>query len=125
MYFRLMHKTGIYIVEHLESRPNGELVQVVNVITHPTQGDLHNRNEVENVFFHERRALSFKEKRIVDKNLLKPYEKDIVSYEASLQNALLKMEDKLNKEDSAFNQQSLKMLQNLKSEYERQYKVKF
>lgn len=125
MYFRLMHKTGIYIVEHLESRQNGELVQVINVITHPTQGDLHNRNEVENVFFHERRALSYKEKRIVDKNLLKPYEDDVLSYEDSLRNAINKMEEKLKKEDNAFNKQSLLMLQNLKAEYARQYKADF
>ncbi|UOB21119.1 kinase-associated lipoprotein B [Macrococcus armenti] len=125
MYFRLMHKTGIYIVEHLESRQNGELVQVINVITHPTQGDLHNRNEVENVFFHERRALSYKEKRIVDKNLLKPYEDDVLSYEDSLRNAINKMEEKLKREDNAFNKQSLLMLQNLKAEYAKQYKTDF
>ncbi|UBH09255.1 kinase-associated lipoprotein B [Macrococcus armenti] len=125
MYFRLMHKTGIYIVEHLESRQNGELVQVINVITHPTQGDLHNRNEVENVFFHERRALSYKEKRIVDKNLLKPYEDDVLSYEDSLRNAINKMEEKLKSNDNAFNKQSLLMLQNLKAEYAKQYKTDF
>ena len=125
MYFRLMHKTGIYIVEHLETRQNGELVQVINVITHPTQGDLHNRNEVENVFFHERRALSYKEKRIVDKNLLKPYEDDVLSYEDSLRNAINKMEEKLKREDNAFNKQSLLMLQNLKADYAKQYKADF
>ncbi|UBH13761.1 kinase-associated lipoprotein B [Macrococcus armenti] len=125
MYFRLMHKTGIYIVEHLESRQNGELVQVINVITHPTQGDLHNRNEVENVFFHERRALSYKEKRIVDKNLLKPFEDDVLSYEDSLRNAINKMEEKLKSDDNAFNKQSLLMLQNLKDDYAKQYKTDF
>ncbi len=39
MYFRLMHKSGIYIVEKVQDHPNGVLVSIESVITHPMQGD--------------------------------------------------------------------------------------
>lgn len=125
MYFRLMHKTGIYIVEKIEDRPQGALVKVVSVITHPMQGDLHHRGEVDNVFFHERKALSYNEKRIVDNNLLKPYNDDVIEYTDSLKQAVAKLEHKLNLEHTKFNTKSLEMLGALKNDYERQYKIKF
>lgn len=125
MFFRLMHKSGIYIVEKVQEQPNGVLVSVESVITHPMQGDLHNRGEVENVFFHERKALSHKEKRIVDENLLKPYTDEILPYVDSLIQAVSKMEQKLMSEDTPFNRKTLDTLTNLKHDYERQYKFSF
>ncbi len=125
MYFRLMHKTGIYIVEKVQDHPNGVLVSIESVITHPMQGDLHNRGEVENVFFHERKALSYKEKRVVDENLLKPYTDAVLPYVESLIQAVSKMEQKLKNEDTLFNRKALDMLSNIKYDYERQYKFSF
>lgn len=125
MYFRLMHKTGIYIVEKVQDNPNGVLVSIESVITHPMQGDLHNRGEVENVFFHERKALSYKEKRVVDENLLKPYTDAVLPYVESLIQAVSKMEQKLKNEDTLFNRKALDTLSNIKYDYERQYKFSF
>lgn len=125
MYFRLMHKTGIYIVEKVQDNPNGVLVSIESVITHPMQGDLHNRGEVENVFFHERKALSYKEKRVVDENLLKPYTDEVLPYVDSLIQAVSKMEQKLKNEDTLFNRKALDTLSNIKYDYERQYKFSF
>ncbi|MBC9874607.1 sporulation phosphorelay system protein KapB [Macrococcoides bohemicum] len=125
MYFRLMHKTGIYIVEKVQDHPNGVLVSIESVITHPMQGDLHNRGEVENVFFHERKALSYKEKRVVDENLLKPYTDAVLPYVESLIQAVSKMEQKLKNEDTLFNRKALDTLSNIKYDYERQYKFSF
>jgi len=120
-----MHKTGIYIVEKVQDHPNGVLVSIESVITHPMQGDLHNRGEVENVFFHERKALSYKEKRVVDENLLKPYTDAVLPYVESLIQAVSKMEQKLKNEDTLFNRKALDMLSNIKYDYERQYKFSF
>lgn len=125
MYFRLMHKTGIYIVEKVQDHPNGVLVSIESVITHPMQGDLHNRGEVENVFFHERKALSYKEKRVVDENLLKPYTDAVLPYVESLIQSVSKMEQKLKNEDTLFNRKALDTLSNIKYDYERQYKFSF
>lgn len=125
MYFRLMHKSGIYVVKKVQEQPNGVLVSIESVITHPMQGDLHNRGEVENVFFHERRALSYKEKRVVDENLLKPYTDNVLPYVDSLIQAVSKMEQKLKSEDTPFNRKALDTLSNLKRDYERQYKFSF
>lgn len=125
MYFRLMHKSGIYIVEKVQDNPNGVLVSIESVITHPMQGDLHNRGEVENVFFHERKALSYKEKRVVDENLLKPYTDAVLPYVESLIQSVSKMEQKLKNEDTLFNRKALDTLSNIKYDYERQYKFSF
>ncbi len=125
MYFRLMHKSGIYIVEKVQDHPNGVLVSIESVITHPMQGDLHNRGEVENVFFHERKALSHKEKRVVDENLLKPYTDAVLPYVESLIQSVSKMEQKLKNEDTLFNRKALDTLSNIKYDYERQYKFSF
>ncbi|MGV2928093.1 sporulation phosphorelay system protein KapB [Macrococcus capreoli] len=125
MYFRLMHKSGIYIVEKIQEQPHGVLVSVVSVITHPMQGDLHSRGEVENVFFHERKALAHHEKRVVDANLLKPYTEAFLPYTASLIQAVAKMELKLQTDDTPFNRKALETLASIKKDYERQYQFTF
>lgn len=125
MYFRLMHKSGIYVVEKLQEQPNGVLVSVQSVITHPMQGDLHSRGEVENVFFHERKALAHHEKRVVDANLLKPYTDEVLPYKDSLIQAVAKMEQKLRSEDTLFNKIALESLTSIKKDYELQYKITF
>ncbi|WP_414052866.1 sporulation phosphorelay system protein KapB [Macrococcus animalis] len=125
MYFRLMYKSGIYIVEKIQDQPNGVLVSVVSVITHPMQGDLHSRGEVENVFFHERKALAHHEKRVVDANLLKPYNEAVLPYTDSLIQAVAKMEQKLQSEESLFNRKALETLASIKKDYERLYNFTF
>ena len=68
------------------------LVKVVAVLKHPRQGDLHNPNEVDNVFFHERKALSQYEK-IYDSSIFKRISSEVPSYIESLKNSLYELEE--------------------------------
>ena len=125
MRYRFAHKTGVYGVEIVEESNDQVLVKVMQVIKHPKQGDLHHPNEVEGVFFHERKALSLYEKRFTTKSKLKPFEDEIMPYTDSLQQAITMLENKLKTSDTPFNQQSLACLEALKSDYARQYKINF
>ncbi|WP_419790652.1 kinase-associated lipoprotein B [Staphylococcus chromogenes] len=125
MRYRFAHKTGVYGVEIVEESNDQVLVKVTQVIKHPKQGDLHHPNEVEGVFFHERKALSLYEKRFTTKSKLKPFEDEIMPYTDSLQQAITTLENKLNTSDTPFNQQSLACLEALKTDYARQYKINF
>lgn len=123
MYYQLSFKTGKYIVERLDDNEN-TLIQVLAVIFHPKQGDLHHPKEVD-VFFHERKALAFKEKRYVSVNLLKPYKEQLPDYATSLKEAVIRLEEKLHEVNTPFNEMSLKNLSLLKEEYTRDYKIQF
>ena len=125
MRYRFAHKTGVYGVEIVEESNDQVLVKVMQVIKHPKQGDLHHPNEVEGVFFHERKALSLYEKRFTTKSKLKPFEEEIMPYTDSLQQAITTLENKLKTSDTPFNQQSLACLEALKTDYARQYKINF
>ncbi|PTG61144.1 kinase-associated lipoprotein B [Staphylococcus chromogenes] len=125
MRYRFAHKTGVYGVEIVEESNDQVLVKVMQVIKHPKQGDLHHPNEVEGVFFHERKALSLYEKRFTTKSKLKPFDDEIMPYTDSLQQAITTLENKLNTSDTPFNQQSLACLEALKTDYARQYKINF
>ncbi|MCO4330945.1 kinase-associated lipoprotein B [Staphylococcus hyicus] len=125
MRYRFAHKSGVYGVEVVEETQDQILVKVMQVIKHPKQGDLHSPNEVEGVFFHERKALSLYEKRFTTKSKLKPFDVDLLPYEVSLQRAITQLETKLKTEDTLYNQKSLMCLNELKKDYERQYKIKF
>lgn len=125
MRYRFAHKSGVYGVEVIEETQDQILVKVLQVIKHPKQGDLHSPNEAEGVFFHERKALSLYEKRFTTKSKLKPFDVDLLPYEVSLQRAITQLETKLKTEDTLYNQKSLMCLNELKKDYERQYKIKF
>lgn len=125
MRYRFAHKSGVYGVEVVEETQDQILVKVLQVIKHPKQGDLHSPNEAEGVFFHERKALSLYEKRFTTKSKLKPFDVDLLPYEVSLQRAITQLETKLKTEDTLYNQKSLMCLNELKKDYERQYKIKF
>ncbi|UWF56255.1 kinase-associated lipoprotein B [Staphylococcus hyicus] len=125
MRYRFAHKSGVYGVEVVEETQDQILVKVLQVIKHPKQGDLHSPNEAEGVFFHERKALSLYEKRFTTKSKLKPFDVDLLPYEVSLQRAITQLETKLKTEDTLYNQKSLLCLNELKKDYERQYKIKF
>ncbi|OEK66855.1 kinase [Staphylococcus equorum] len=125
MLYRFAHKTGSYGVVIKEEDENQVLVQVEQVIKHPKQGDLHSPRETENVFFHERKALSHFEKRYTTKSHLKPFTEDELPYEQSLQQAITKLEIKLKDQDTLHAKKSLDNLQQLKKDYAIQYKQNF
>ncbi|WP_239748087.1 MULTISPECIES: kinase-associated lipoprotein B [unclassified Mammaliicoccus] len=125
MYYQFPHKTGQYVVEVVEEKGDQFLVKVLAVLKHPRQGDLHSPNEVENVFFHERKALSQFEKRYTTAQFLKEYPYDVSNYIDSLKTSLAELEEKMIKRNNAYSEQALKCIEQLKIDYSRQYKANF
>lgn len=125
MLYRFAHKTGVYVVEIVEEGSDQCLVQVLQVIKHPKQGDLHHPNEVEGVFFHERKALSLYEKRYTPQSRLKPFDGEVEDYTVTLQRAITNLETQLIELDTAYAHASLDCLTRLKNDYSRQYKINF
>lgn len=112
------YKTGKYIGEITEIRPQSYLVRVLAVLKHPMQGDLHQPKETMVDFFHARKALSYREQMNAPKKMVKLFkEESIPSYNESLQKALEKMRQELQEDDSAFAIHSLKNLEILNAEY--------
>lgn len=125
MLYRFSHKTGSYGVTIKEENENSVLVQVEQVINHPKQGDLHNPTETENVFFHERKALSHYEKRYTTKSHLREFNAEFMPYTESLQRAISKLEAQLKGQDTLHATMSIDNLQRLKHDYSIQYKQNF
>ncbi|MGW7908184.1 sporulation phosphorelay system protein KapB [Staphylococcus pseudoxylosus] len=125
MLYRFSHKTGSYGVTIKEANENSVLVQVEQVINHPKQGDLHNPTETENVFFHERKALSHYEKRYTTKSHLRAFNVETMPYTESLQQAISKLEAQLKTQNTLHTTMSLDNLQRLKHDYSIQYKQNF
>ncbi|MDC3418298.1 kinase-associated lipoprotein B [Aquibacillus salsiterrae] len=111
------YKSGTYIGEVMEDRGKNYLVKVLAVVKHPLQGDIHNYGQTEDVFFHQRKALSYQEKMNVSKSAVHPFEEEIPSYIDSLKEAVEVLENKLLKQESKFNQQALANLSQLKEQY--------
>lgn len=116
------YNSGSYIGKVIEDRGNHYLIEVLAVLKHPLQGDLHNMGKVENVFFHERKALFFREKMNVKKPAVHLYQEEIPAYGESLKKALEVYREKLLSENSTYNQKALETLNNLEENY---YKKKY
>lgn len=114
-------KTGTYIGEVTGIKEKHYLVKILAVVKHPMQGDLHHPKEADVPFFHERKALSYREQTNVLKNMVKPYEGEIPDYTTSLKEAFEKLKNELEQDDSAFAQKSLRCLEELDKEYDRYY----
>lgn len=112
-----IYKTGKYIGEITDIRPRHFLVRILAVLKHPIQGDLHHPKEAEGVFFHERRALSFREQTNVPKQMVKPFADEIPDYMDSLKAAVEKMKEELLADGSAWAQRSLKNIESLEKDY--------
>ena len=112
-----IYKTGKYIGEFVEERTNGMLVRVLAVLKHPMQGDLHHPKDAEVGFFHERRALSYREGAVIPKQMVKKYEGDVPEYKDSLKEALAKMKSELQSETGPWAEMSLRNMETLEKEY--------
>lgn len=116
------YHSGTYIGKVIEDRGDKYLIEVLAVHKHPMQGDIHNPGKVENVFFHERKALFLREKMNVKKAAVHPYEDKIPSYGNSLRRAVEVYREKLLQEDTPYNKLALERLETLeKDEYEKKY----
>lgn len=112
-----IYKTGKYIGEVTDIRPQHYLVRVLAVLKHPMQGDLHNPKEADVMLFHERRALAFREQTNVPKQMVKPFEEEIPDYKDSLQIALDKTRTELEGDSSPWAEQSIRNLDSLEKDY--------
>ncbi|WP_462411132.1 kinase-associated lipoprotein KapB [Neobacillus sp. Marseille-QA0830] len=112
-----IYKTGKYIGEITEVRLQHYLVRVLAVVKHPMQGDLHHPKEADVGFFHERRALSYREQANIPKQMVKPFDGDVPDYKQSLQNAVLKMKDELSGQLSEWSEKSLQSINSLEKDY--------
>lgn len=112
-----LYKTGKYIGEITQVRDLHYVVRIQAVLKHPEQGDLHNPRQVDVPFFHERKALAFREQANIPQKMVHLYEDSVPDYKHSLKKALeLKIAEQQAK-DSAFAQASITCLEELKKEY--------
>lgn len=112
-----IYKTGKYIGEITDIRPQAYLVRVLAVVKHPMQGDLHNPKEAEVSFFHERRALAFREQTNVPKQMVKPFNEEIPEYIDSLREAVDHMKTELVATSTAWSERSLQSIHLLEKDY--------
>ncbi|MGM9925518.1 MAG: kinase-associated lipoprotein B [Bacillus sp. (in: firmicutes)] len=114
---RAFNKTGTYIGEITAVREQSYVVKVLAVLHHPKQGDLHNPNQADVAFFHERKALAYREQTNVPKHMVKPYNGSVPEYQDSLRQAVDQLKQTLSDEDTPFNRKSLEALQELEKDY--------
>lgn len=120
------NKTGKYIGEITGIRPETYTVRILAVLIHPRQGDLHHPNQVDVPFFHERKALAFREQANIPLKMAKPYEGDIPDYKETLKTAIKKLCTELeSKSEDAFYIRSLEALNGVVKEYELMYSMEF
>ncbi|MGE6229691.1 sporulation phosphorelay system protein KapB [Paenibacillus chitinolyticus] len=83
------YKTGEYIGRIVEPPSNIKAaVQVLAVVKHPSQGDLHNPQQGDVPFFHQRRALAYQEIALMPLSGIHAYHGNVPDYTLSLQQAL-------------------------------------
>jgi len=112
-----IYKTGKYIGEITDIRPEHYLVKVLAVIKHPMQGDLHHPKDAAVSFFHERRALAFREQTNVPKKMVKPFDEEVPDYVGSLKAAVGLLKEELTRDSSEWAQQSLRNINQLEKDY--------
>ena len=112
-----IYKTGKYIGEITEERPQHYLVRVLAVLKHPMQGDLHSPKDADVLIFHERKALSFREQANIPYKMVKPFEDEVPDYKDSLQEAVAKMKKELADTPSKWSEMSLRALETLEKDY--------
>lgn len=85
------YKSGEYVGELLSVEGHRTKVRMLAILKHPTQGDLHHPMQADVPFFHQRRALSYREVANIPVGLLEPWDGgEAPEYRASLREALTK-----------------------------------
>jgi kinase-associated protein B len=112
-----IYKTGKYIGEITDVRPQHYLVRVLAVLKHPIQGDLHSPKEADVLIFHERKALSHREQANIPTKMVKPFENEVPDYLTSLKAAVEKMKKELSETPSEWADMSLKAMESLEKDY--------
>ncbi|ADU30502.1 sporulation phosphorelay system protein KapB [Evansella cellulosilytica] len=112
-----IYKTGKYVGKITEEKGDRSVVQVLAVLKHPQQGDLHQGKSAQVPYFHERRALSYLEKTNIPNVYIKAFEGEVPNYEESLKLSLLKAKEELQRESSDYANKALLLLNKLETEY--------
>lgn len=112
-----IYKTGKYIGEITEVRPQHYLVRILAVLKHPMQGDLHNPKDADVLIFHERKALSYREQANIPYKMVKSFENEVPDYTESLKEAVAIMKKELAETSSEWAEMSLKALESLEKDY--------
>ncbi|SMQ83929.1 kinase-associated protein B [Bacillus sp. OV166] len=112
-----IYKTGKYIGEITEVRPQHYLVRILAVLKHPMQGDLHNPKDTDVLIFHERKALSYREQANIPYKMVKIFENEVPDYMESLKEAVAIMKKELVETTSEWAEMSLKALESLEKDY--------
>ncbi|MRH44764.1 kinase [Aquibacillus halophilus] len=116
------YKSGTYVGEVIEERGKDYLIKVLAVVKHPLQGDLHNFGKTEDIFFHQRKALSYNEKMNVSRSAVHEFNEEVPDYQLSLKQSVEVLKEKLNDKESDFNQAAMKKLEDLEQHYFKQKK---
>ncbi|OCA84872.1 kinase-associated lipoprotein B [Bacillus sp. FJAT-27986] len=112
------YKTGKYVGGITNIRTNGYMVvKILAVLKHPMQGDLHHPKQTEVDFFHERKALAYREQTNIPVNMVKPFKGEIPDYTESLRQSLETLKQELLKEESKWSDMSLSAISNIEREY--------
>ncbi|WP_409299345.1 kinase-associated lipoprotein B [Peribacillus sp. SCS-26] len=111
------YKTGKYIGEVTDVRPQSYLVRVLAVEKHPHQGDLHNPRQADVPLFHQRRALAFREQTNVPQNMVRTYEGSVPDYKESLKAAIEKAVLELEEKKDEWSVKSIASLKELERDY--------
>lgn len=112
-----VYKTGKYIGEITNIRPEHYLVRILAVERHPMQGDIHSGKTTDVPIFHERRALAFREQANIPKKMVKPFSGEIPEYTDSLREAVRKLKEELKSDDSDWAAKSLENIEVLEKDY--------
>lgn len=112
-----IYKTGKYIGEVTDIRPEHYLVKVKAVLRHPMQGDIHSPKDVNVPLFQERRALAFNEQTNVPKKMVRHFEGEIPDYKTSLQEAVHNTKLELETEGTEWALRSLENIKTLEKDY--------
>lgn len=118
-------KTGKYVGEITASYEDMYTIRILAVLNHPRQGDLHNPLDADVPFFHERKALAYREQTNVQKRIVKPYNEEIPDYKESLKEAVKKLRETLEADpDNPYNKRAIEALNSVIKEYELMYSMK-
>ncbi len=83
----MTYKTGEYVGIVFDVTSNKLVVQVLAVLRHPEQGDLHHPQDAGVAFFHQRKSLAFRERALVSAEQVLHWEGEVPEYKSSLQSA--------------------------------------
>lgn len=113
---RASYKSGEYIGEVLELTERKAAVKVLAVLKHPAQGDLHHPLMADVAFFHQRKALAYREIVMVPLPTIIFFTGEVPDYADSLRQAW-EAEVRAMSGQSEYAERALQELEELRKDY--------